>query len=233
MKISFGIPIFDLFLGILFSWPSEIEPADKQNQQTNVVVNIGQGSITNPTPPATVETKVNLHNSLQSDSLCNIGNSLLAHKCKLCMLGIFTSYSYLLYQFKRTENLLAQCDAWSNWKSVVPVAHLSLASSDDLLEQLQFDILKKYTLKSKTLLTSDLLAMFVDDLKYELACLQHYLTWRKFITKCHCASLFSLQFDQQTIEEKIARIHFIFDLFIKIQSDSSRDNFQTLRMKNK
>lgn len=125
-----------------------------------------------------------------------------------------TVYSWMLYNIKQTEKMIAEHDSWCNWKSVVSITHLALSKGQDLQQQLNFDLHKKYALNSSDISKNNFTMMFINDIKQELHQLNQYLDIHKLATRIWCKSLFWFAHDPNFIEDKKARLLFILDLFM-------------------
>lgn len=154
----------------------------------------------------------------------NMSSTIIAfktHWCKIIAASIFVSYIYILYQIRYACLLIKEHNAWCNWKSVIPVTHLQLASREELLAQLKIDIYKKYARNGLDKLTCDLTTMFMKDINAELQTFDTYLDWQNRIQTISCNRLFNFPFDVTAIEEKKARLFFIIDLFMVAQAEKS------------
>lgn len=133
----------------------------------------------------------------------------------LCILAtLMASYAWINYQIRKTKILLQEHDAWCNWKSMVPLAHLQLTNGQDLLTQLKIDLYKKYALITSHASTCDYTSMFISDIKNELALLNNYIYWYELTSTIKCCRLFCFGYDLAAIQEKKTRLLFILDFFM-------------------
>jgi hypothetical protein len=140
---------------------------------------------------------------------------------KITAATILAIYAWIFYQIRQTNSLIKKHDAWCNWKSIVPLAHLQLASKEDLLTQLKIDLYKKYALACSNASTCDYTFMFIDELKSEIALFDVYLHWLSVTQTIWCDKLFYFSHDATAIEEKKARLFFLLDLFMAWYSQSN------------
>ena len=147
-------------------------------------------------------------------------SSILSHQKTIFATLIFSSYVWINYQLRQTNQLLQEHNSWCNWKSSVPLAHLQLTDGQELLEQLKIDFYKKYALKNDDIATCNYILLFVNDIKHEMKLLDNYFYWQKLIKTIWCQKLFYFPCDISVIEEKKTRLLFIFDFFMKWYSEN-------------
>ena len=104
---------------------------------TNAHVAIGHKSIFPPIPKMPDRTTLSNYWNISYKTFKN-------NIFKITLGTIFASYAWIAYQIRQTNLLIKKHDAWCNWKSVVPITHLQLATQEDLLAQLKIDLYKKY-----------------------------------------------------------------------------------------
>jgi hypothetical protein len=146
--------------------------------------------------------------------------SITAHPKTIFATLVFSSYVWINYQLRQTNQLLQEHNSWCNWKSSVPLAHLQLTDGQELLEQLKIDFYKKYALKTDDIDSCNYILLFVNDIKHELKLLENYACWQKLLKTIWCQKLFYFPCDLTVIEEKKTRLLFIFDFFMKWYSEN-------------
>lgn len=147
---------------------------------------------------------------------------LLDNKLKIFGLAVCFSYAWTTYRIHLANQILSSHDSWCNWKSAVPLHHLALSSNQDLVSQLNIDLQKKHYLNHSNSPKKQLCQLFFSDLQEEMVCLRSYLKILKSAKAIRCSQLFFFSYDQLIIEEKLARLSFVFDLFIRMQADDAR-----------
>ena len=150
------------------------------------------------------------HRSFQSFSFPGIG------KYKLCAMGLFSSYAFVAYKLHLVHQLLESCDAWCNWKEVVTLSHLVTSPYEDTVKQLQIDIAKKCFSLSLKDLNQNGNVQFMQEVQGEINLLKNYLWWSNIIKTLYCANCFYMC-EEGLIQEKLARLNFMVDIFIKWQ----------------
>ena len=141
-------------------------------------------------------------------------DSMRSHPYACLAAVLIASYAWINYQIRKTNNLLKEHDAWCNWKSIVPLAHLQLANAQDLLTQLKIDLYKKYALIASNASTCDYTNMFINDIKNELALLNNYIYWYELTNTIKCYRLFYFSYDISAVQEKKTRLLFMLDFFM-------------------
>lgn len=155
--------------------------------------------------------------------LQNMGNTIVEHKWKLLALTIAASYGAIIYKIYQVEQQLQKHDSWCNWKSAIPLQHLMLTQTSDLISQLNFDMYSKYGLIIKNMSdTSTIPDLFLHDLQEEINLLQRYLSLLNIASTLHCTRLFCLKYSMDIIEEKQARLMFVYNLFMMIQTQQKK-----------
>ncbi|MBP6892207.1 hypothetical protein KBB68_01360 [Candidatus Babeliales bacterium] len=142
-----------------------------------------------------------------------------SHWFKITAGTILTIYLWILYQIRFTCLLIKQHDAWCNWKSIVPITHLQLATHEDLVGQLKKDIFKKYAHNYYQNTVHGFLTLFIQEIQQELILLDTYLKWQNIIEMISCSKFFNFPFTITTIEEKKARLHFLLEIFATQQTE--------------
>ncbi|OGB86295.1 hypothetical protein A3J41_01720 [candidate division TM6 bacterium RIFCSPHIGHO2_12_FULL_38_8] len=181
---------------------------------TNAHVAIGHKSIFPPIPKMPDRTTLSNYWNISYKTFKN-------NIFKITLGTIFASYAWIAYQIRQTNLLIKKHDAWCNWKSVVPITHLQLATQEDLLAQLKIDLYKKYSLAASNASTCDYTFMFVNEIKNEMALFDAYLRWLHMIKAISCNRFFHFSHDETVIEEKKARLLFLLDLFMTWYSQNN------------
>ncbi|MFA5998580.1 MAG: hypothetical protein WC747_01000 [Candidatus Babeliales bacterium] len=152
--------------------------------------------------------------------------SISISKFKLIAMGLLSSYALAAYKLHLVHQLIESPDVWCNWKEVVALSHLVASPYEDTIKQLHIDIAKKYfslslteqSLKEQSLKESNQSAhgLFLQEIKEEINLLKNYLWWSSAIKTLHCSGCFYIV-DACVIQEKLARLNFMVDIFIKWQ----------------
>jgi hypothetical protein len=155
--------------------------------------------------------------------LQSMSNAIMEHKWKLIGLTLIASYGVIAYKIYQVEQYLQQHNSWCNWKSAIPLPHLMLTPTTDLVSQLNFDMNCKYGLVITNM--NDITTIpdiSLHDLQAELGLLDRYASLLNIASRFHCQSLFCFNYSIDIIEEKRARLLFVYNLFIMIQTQQKR-----------
>jgi len=125
------------------------------------------------------------------------------------------AYGATIYKLRQINQMLQQSSSWCTWKEIVPLGHLATSGSQDLLEQLQFDIHKKYYHAFDAQNTNAVHALFLQDTNLEMEQLDLYLSWYEFYKTIHISKFLPFKYLPEIIHERKARLQFVIDLFIK------------------
>jgi len=157
--------------------------------------------------------------------------SIFISKFKLFTMGLLSSYGLAAYKLHLVHQLIESHDAWCNWKEVVALSHLVASPYQDTIKQLHIDIAKKYfslslkeqslnkqTLNKQTLTGPNESAhvLFLKEIQEEINLLKNYLWWNSAIKTLHCSGCFYIV-DVCVIQEKLSRLNFMVDIFIRWQ----------------
>ncbi|HSW75586.1 MAG TPA: hypothetical protein VLG50_00935 [Candidatus Saccharimonadales bacterium] len=156
-----------------------------------------------------------LHHAGES-TYTSVQNIFGIGKYKLCALAVISAYGIASYKLYLGNQLLESHEAWCNWKEVISLSHLVTSPYEDTIKQLMIDIQKKYFSLSGKEPAQSMYALFFKDVQEEIDLLKNYLWWSNNIKTLHCSGCFYLQ-ESCVLEEKIARLNFMIDIFIKWQ----------------
>ncbi|MCX5924135.1 MAG: hypothetical protein NTZ68_01800 [Candidatus Dependentiae bacterium] len=137
-------------------------------------------------------------------------------KFKICALSLLSSYALTAYKLHLVHELLESHDAWCNWKEVVALSHLISSPYEDTIKQLQIDTAKRYFILSTNQSNQDAHVTFLKEVQEEISLLKNYLWWSSAIKTLHCSGCFYMV-DACVIQEKLARLNFMIDIFIRWQ----------------
>lgn len=158
-----------------------------------------------------------------SSLLQSMGNTIIEHKWKLIALTLAASYAAIVYKIYNIEQLLQKHNSWCNWKTAIPLQHLMLTQTTDLISQLNFDMYCKYGMIIKNMSdTSTIPDLFLHDLQEEINLLQLYTSLLNIASTLHCTRLFYFKYSIDIIEEKRARLTFVYNLFMMIQTQQKK-----------
>ncbi len=192
-----------------------------QNDGVNATVTAHQDqkAATSSSADALIDAKgIDISKRLEDfrDSTCAfLGQNKLKTAC--CVVGV--GYGIIMFRLYSANQLLRAHDSWCNWKEAVPLQHLALTPYQDLVAQFTIDLQKKHYLQHSQSSPKKLYTLFWNDLQAEMSCLQSYLKICHMTKALRCSRLFFFSYDQAVIEEKLARLQFIFDLFVRIQAE--------------
>jgi len=144
---------------------------------------------------------------------------LFQNKVKVACSVVCMGYGLIALKLYGASQLLRSQDSWCNWKEAVPLQHLALTPYRDLVAQFNIDLQKKHYLQHSQSPQKKLHVLFWDDLQAEMLCLQNYLKIIRMTKFTCCSRLFFFSHDQAVIEEKLARLQFVFDLFVRMQAE--------------
>lgn len=134
------------------------------------------------------------------------------HAIAVCLASAYVFVYYHVYNL----NKLLECKtSWCRWKEVIPLHQLCMGGCDDVIGQLMFDIHKKYYQKESVAaaLVDD--QLFIKDVLAERSILQWYLSMQTWTNRLYVARFFPLRYTKEMIQEYIARLEVITDLFLQ------------------
>lgn len=161
-----------------------------------------------PSPDFTSAT-----NSIQK-AITTVRSWLISHKWYIASGIIAGIYCNIYYQLTSIKNILEQHGAWCLWKQAIPLSHLATTTKEDLLQQLQFDMHKKYYRTLPHINQQTLHTLFFQDIEKEQKMLQTYTNIYTFCKTTHSTRIFPFSLQPQEIEQRQARLEFVIDLFL-------------------
>lgn len=154
----------------------------------------------------------------KGSSALSLLDTLIEHKEKAIVGILGACYGYLYYKLHEINNILNKSTSWCNWKQTVVLQHLTAAKYDDLIQELFIDMQKKYLFSSDNkaqVLTHE---QFIQELAQEKKALQNYQYILSWAQSLYVSKILPLQFTQDIITEKLARLDVVIDLFSIWQS---------------
>lgn len=141
------------------------------------------------------------------------------HYGKIIAGTICSVYCWILYQIRQTNILIKQQKTWCNWKAIIPLSQLQSYAQQELFMQLKADIYKKYVHSTYAHTNNHYVALFIQDIKSELATFDAYIDWYHFTQNVFISRFFNFSFDPAAIEEKKARLYFLLDILTTNQTE--------------
>lgn len=195
-------------------------------------------SSSSPTMVSTQTTTTNVHHSVEhvlsiqwpsmhlptissiwdhaTTTSITIQSWLWNNKWNLCATIAICTYCATYYQVRQTNSLLQKPDSWCMWKEITPLGHLALTISQDLQQQLQHDIHKKYYRMIDSQNSQTIHALFLQDTSSEMQLLDTYLSLYDFYRTIHLSKALPFQYTPEIIHERKMRLQFVIDLFVKL-----------------
>ncbi len=176
------------------------------------------GSTSNPTSSAIA---ANEPEQTKKDSAVAIENKigiqefLKTYAWHTSGIVISTWYLYAFYQIYQTNKLLNNPYSWALFKEEIPVTRLTTIQRAELFKELHLAICKKYLNSADCDNGQKVMLKFLADLSYEKSRLESYLIYQTVISNCYLSKLFPTFKKTEQVEESIARINFLMDLYIE------------------
>ncbi len=165
--------------------------------------------------------KQHMHNSTSSFT-----QVISQNKGKVFATLMSCIYFYLYFTLQKSYKIITRKESWCNWKENINLPHLMSEPYHDIIHELILTIQKKYLLEekqSKLCITQT----FLQDLKTELQLLEQHLTIRQYVKSWYCFKLFPLIHDLDILQEKIARLYWLLDIFATWQTkEVLKDNYE-------
>jgi len=143
----------------------------------------------------------------------NIVEKLKENKWKIAAAMAAVTYGYFWYKIFKTNQILKQKNSWCNWKEAVALSSLMVTSQHDLMTELLQEIQKQQLLRQNLKDCSSGIVCFVKEITDELQLLQSYVQLYDMCRRFYCSKLFYFTIDYVLLQEKIARLYFLIDLF--------------------
>lgn len=145
----------------------------------------------------------------------SIQSWLWNNKWNIAAVALIYTYTKEFYRLQQINHMLQQSYVWCAWKEITPLGHLVASPSNDLLQQLQIDIHKKYYQSLDAQNAQSVHALFLQDTNEEMVQLNTYLSMYEFYQTIHMHKLLPFKYSPAIIQERKARLQFVIDLFIK------------------
>jgi hypothetical protein len=130
--------------------------------------------------------------------------------------GVLTScYLYIWYQIYQINKLLDNPCAWHLFKEEIPLTRLTIINRTELFKELQLAICKKYLNAADCASSQKIMLKFLEDVTYEKALLESYIIYQSCINSCYLTKIFPTFKKIEYVQESIARLNFLKDLYIE------------------
>lgn len=141
--------------------------------------------------------------------------SLIEYKWIIASSCLASFYLYIYNQIYQINKLLDDASSWHLFKEEIPLSRLKTINRNDLFKELQLAVCKKYISPCQPDSSQKVMIKFLEEISLEKAALEKYLQYQQIITCCYTSKIFPTLKKTEHIEEAIARINFLIDLYIE------------------
>lgn len=141
--------------------------------------------------------------------------NLIEYKWIIASSCLASFYLYVWNQIYQINKLLDDASSWHLFKEEIPLSRLKTINRADLFKELQLAVCKKYISPCQPDSSQKVMIKFLEEISLEKAALEKYMQYQQIITNCYVSKIFPILKKTEHIEEAIARINFLIDLYIE------------------